>query len=109
MGAGPGWMMMMSGVGVRLLCSKPPQSTAMGSQPGWMMRMSGVGVRLLCSKPPQSTAMGSHPRERYMGGGFSQNIIVYVVCCCSMLYVCLNERWMSLITRLQFVDSLDVL
>ena len=51
----------------------------MGAGPGWMMMMSGVGVRLLCSKPPQSTAMGSHPRERYMGRGvFSEH---HCICC----------------------------
>ena len=50
----------MDGVGVRLLWSKPPHSTAMGSHPNWRW-MGGVGVRLLWSKPPHSTAMGPHP------------------------------------------------
>ena len=52
-----GWV---SGVGVRLLWSKPPNSTAMGStaECGFM---SGVGVTLLRIKPHHGTAMGSHP------------------------------------------------
>ena len=58
------------GVGVRLLWSKPPLSTAMGSHPSWRWRRwdEGVGVRLLWSKPPHSTAMGSHLGWRWGGG-----------------------------------------
>ena len=41
-----------------LPCHWPLGPGPLDDDGGWL---SGVGVRLLCSKPPHGTAMGSHP------------------------------------------------